>query len=158
MRQAVAETLATKASGDLRVARKLAASSDIDDGVIGFHAHQAVEKSFKAVLSLNDLDFPMMAHDLDFLLKLIAQSTVETPHDLIEVGWLTPWATTYENCEASPGQLDRRHTIQTAETAVDWCRALLNRSTLHPPADPARDKPPPRPPSVPGLGRPETER
>lgn len=65
----------------------------------------------------------MMAHDLKFLLTLAANSGLEVPAELTSTGWLTAWGTTYENGEASPGTLDRRHALAIGGTAVDWCFA-----------------------------------
>jgi HEPN domain-containing protein len=158
MRHPSADTLAKKATGDLHVARKLTPCSDIDDGVIGFYAQQAVEKSLKTALTLNGLDFPLMEHDLDLLLEFVAKGTVDAPQAVTDAGWLTLWATTYENCEAPPGKLDRRQAIAIAEIAVSWCCGLLDHAPPGQREDQAGDKPPPPPPSVPGLGRPETKR
>lgn len=62
----VAELLARRAAGDLRVARKLSPDPEIDEGAIGFHAQQAVEKALKVALTLKGSDFPK-THDLDSL-------------------------------------------------------------------------------------------
>lgn len=40
-----------KAASDLAAARLLAGDDEQDDDVVGFHAHQAVEKSLKAVVA-----------------------------------------------------------------------------------------------------------
>lgn len=152
----VAKVLARKAEGDSLTAKKLAPCSEIDDGVIGFHIQQAVEKSLKSVLSMKDVNYPMMAHDLDFLLSLATENAIEIPPKLTDSAWLTPWCTTYENGEASPGTLDRQHTIEIGEIAVSWCRNSIAQAPSGPCVDRISDKPPPPPPSVPGLGRPET--
>lgn len=105
MPRRVAEALAKRAAADLLVAKRLGPCSDIDDAVIGFYAHQAVEKSIKVALALRDVDFPMMAHDLKFLLALAADNGIEVRAELTGTGWLTAWGMTYENGEAAPALL-----------------------------------------------------
>lgn len=122
-----AETLAKKASGDALVVETLAPHDDIGDGPIGFWAQQAVEKSIKVGLTLRGVDFPMMEHDLDFLSGLCAESGLELPGELAEVGCLTLWATTYENAEDPPGALDRDSVVTVSKAAVDWSRALVEQ-------------------------------
>ena len=124
MYRRVAEALARRAAGDLLVAETLGPCSDIDDAVIGFYAQQIVEKSVKVALALRDVDFPMMAHDLDLLLTLAADNDIEIPAELTGAAWLTAWGTTYENGEASPGTLDRQEVIAIGANAVAWCGSL----------------------------------
>lgn len=153
MSHRVAEALAERAASDLLVAETLGPCSDIDDAVIGFYAQQMVEKSLKVALALGDVGFRMMEHDLDFLLTLAANGDIEIPAELTRATWLTAWGTTYENGEASPGRLDRQEAIEIGAAAVSWCANLVGQG------DPnaSGDSPPPAPPSVPGLGRPETK-
>ena len=152
MSRGAAEALGKRAAGDLLVAETLGPCSDIDDAVIGFYAQQIVEKSVKVALALRDVDFPMMAHDLDLLLTLAADNDIEIPAELTGAAWLTAWGTTYENGEASPGTLDRQEVIAVGRAAVSWCDDLTSET------GPNREgeNPPPPPPPVPGLGRPET--
>lgn len=53
----VAELLARHAKGDLTVAEKIAPDPEVEDGPVGFHAQQAVEKALKVALTLNGVDF-----------------------------------------------------------------------------------------------------
>jgi HEPN domain-containing protein len=53
-----AEVLLRRANGDLHVCRVLADDSEVDDGPIGFHAQQAVEKALKIGLVLADIELP----------------------------------------------------------------------------------------------------
>jgi hypothetical protein len=93
----------------------------------------------------------MMEHDLDVLSGLCAETGLEFPDELTDIGWLTPWATTYENAEDPPGALDRVGAIAVSKAAVDWCQTLVGEATSAP-----RKQPPPQPSPIPGLGRPET--
>jgi HEPN domain-containing protein len=49
----------SKARADLSAARLLATHVDQDDGIIGFHAQQACEKSLKAMLAVAGADIPL---------------------------------------------------------------------------------------------------
>jgi len=153
-RRHVAQALAERVESDLRAARKLEPHPDISDQVIGFYAQQVVEKSLKAVLALGGVDFPMMEHDLDLLLTLATENHIELRPELVETGWLTPWATTYENAEPSPGTLDRRQAIEIAETAAAWCTSTVATASGQPDSAASGEAPPP-PPATRNLGRPE---
>jgi HEPN domain-containing protein len=156
MGRKVAEVLSERVASDLRTARKLASCSDIADQAIGFYAQQVVEKSLKSVLAFGDVDFPMMEHDLDFLLTLATENRVELSPELVDTGWLTPWAITYENAEPSPGPLDRRQAIEIAEAAVSWSVSRITVGTETSKPEAADGVPPPPPPPTENLGRPET--
>jgi len=121
----VLDILAERVAGDLRAVKHLEPHADIADSVIGFYAQQVLEKSLKSVLALRGVSFPMMEHDLDFLLALAAESDIELPAELAGTGWLTAWATTYEHAEAAPGCLDRKRAIRIAETAAGWCQHTI---------------------------------
>jgi HEPN domain-containing protein len=45
-----AEVLLRRANGDLYVCSALSDDAEVDDGVLGFHAQQAVEKALKVAL------------------------------------------------------------------------------------------------------------
>jgi len=60
-----AAILARKAAEDATAVREFAANPEIADGIIGFHAQQAIEKWLKAVLSSRSVDFEY-THDLSY--------------------------------------------------------------------------------------------
>jgi HEPN domain-containing protein len=62
------------ATGDELAARSLLPIEGITDGVLGFHAQQAVEKALKAVLAVNGVDFPY-SYDLNGLIGLCRKVT-----------------------------------------------------------------------------------
>lgn len=155
--ECVASTLFERAAEDLKVARKLSQHPELGDSVVGFYLQQVVEKSLKVALASRDVQFPMMAHDLEFLLTLAAEHDIEPPPEVIGAGWLTPWGTTYENAEASPGTLNHRSAFEVGDVAIRWAEDLLAESTGAPmPQASSRHTPPPPPRPTPGLGRPET--
>lgn len=120
----VAELLARRAAGDLKVAQKLAPDPEIDEGAIGFHAQQAVEKALKVTLTLNGADFPK-THDLEFLIGLASRQILTVPDDIAGAGWLTPWAADFRYDDEPLDSLDRGSAVSVAGSAVAWCEELL---------------------------------
>ena len=120
----VAEVLARRAAGDLKVARKIAPDPEIDEGAIGFHCQQAVEKALKAALTLDGIDFPK-THDIDFLAELAAEHSIAAPEEVAEAGWLTPWAAEFRYDDEPLESLDRERALEVAGDAVAWCEELL---------------------------------
>jgi HEPN domain-containing protein len=111
-----------KAGADLAAAELLAEDPGQDDGVIGFHAQQAVEKSLKAVLAHRGREIPR-THDLDYLAEIVAED-VDLPSDLGDVAWLNPWAVTMRYDE-SGASLDRDAALAAARATVSWARSVL---------------------------------
>jgi HEPN domain-containing protein len=102
----VAELLARHAKGDLTVAEKIAPDPEVEDGPVGFHAQQAVEKALKVALTLKGVDFPK-THDLDYLTALADQNSAALASEVVSAGWLTPWATEFRYDDAPLDALDR---------------------------------------------------
>ncbi len=120
----VAELLARRAAGDLKVARKLSPDPEIDEGAVGFHAQQAVEKALKVALTLEGIDFPK-THDLEFLVGLASRHSIDVPEDVATAGWLTPWAAEFRYDDEPLHSLDRGIALESAGEAVAWCEKLL---------------------------------
>lgn len=122
----VARLLVTKAAADLSAARVLAEAEDQDDGVIGFHAQQSVEKALKAVLAVREAEIPR-THDLEYLVEMLGRSRLEVPSALSGIAWLNPWAVTlrYDEIEEP---LDRTVALEVAGVAITWARAIVGAS------------------------------
>lgn len=120
----VAELLGRRAAGDLKVARKLSPDPEIDEGAVGFHVQQAVEKALKTVLTLEGVDFPK-THDLEFLVGLASRHSIEVPEEIAAAGWLTPWAAEFRYDDEPLESLDRKVALELAASAVEWCEELL---------------------------------
>jgi HEPN domain-containing protein len=120
----VAALLARRAAGDLKVARKLAPDPEIDEAAVGFHVQQAVEKSLKATLTLQGVDFPK-THDIDFLVGLARTHSIDVPEGVASAGWLTPWAAEFRYDDEPLESLDRNLAMGIGEDAVTWCEKLL---------------------------------
>jgi HEPN domain-containing protein len=113
------------AESDLKLAR-LGHNRDILAEQICFHAQQAVEKAFKAVLLAKNIDFPL-THDLEELLDIFAEAGTDLPEDLLEVGSLTPYAveTRYPGFWAPIEQEDVEEALLCAERALKWAYEIV---------------------------------
>jgi HEPN domain-containing protein len=100
---------------------------EIDEGAIGFHAQQAVEKALKVALTLRGSDFPK-THDLEFLIGLATRQSVRVPEDVATAGWLTPWAADFRYDDEPLDSLDRDVAVAVARSAVAWCEELLTET------------------------------
>lgn len=117
-----AEMLLRRANGDLYACRALSDDARVDDGVVGFHAQQAVEKALKVALVLLDVELPR-THDLEFVVRLLRNAGADLPTGLSDTAWLTPWAAEWRYDE--PIALDRAAALSLADLAVGWGGALL---------------------------------
>jgi len=121
----VSEVLARKAHGDAKVLRLLAPNDEIGDDAVGFHAQQAIEKWFKAVIASRGEDFEF-THDLHRLVMLASRGTGELPFDVDLVLTLTQYAVPlrYEDLlDAEP--LDREATVALVEEVSQWAAVQL---------------------------------
>jgi len=86
-----AERLLRAARSDLSATRVLMADASQANGVIGFHAQQAVEKAIKAVLVAGGVEITY-THDLGLLLDTLTEHALAAPELVQGADWLTPWA------------------------------------------------------------------
>lgn len=106
-------------------ARSLLGVEGVADASIGFHAHQAVEHSLKAVLSVRDVEYPL-THDLGALLACCEQHQIDMPRQLAGVDDLTPFADRLRCDIPTPSHLDRGQGVSSAACAVAWARTLVS--------------------------------
>lgn len=113
------------ARSDLAFAR-LGLNQDILPEQICFHAQQAVEKTLKAVLLHEKVDFPF-THDLEVLLDTLHGAGMEVPEELQDVGLLTPYAveTRYPGFWGEIGETDVREAIGLAERVLAWAQTRV---------------------------------
>jgi HEPN domain-containing protein len=117
-----AEMLLRRAKADAHACRVLAEDAEVDDGAVGFHAQQAVEKALKVALVLAEVELPR-THDLEQLVERTQASGTKVPNALTDVEWLTPWAVDLRYDEPVP--LDRAGALTAAEIASEWAASLL---------------------------------
>ncbi len=117
------------ALSDLKLAKLGKENQDILHQQICFHAQQAAEKAFKAVLLFRKVDFPL-THDIEELMDICDKAGIALPSDLSDAGILTPYAveTRYPGywVEITEGEVDEA--IKLAEKVVNWAEGYISRS------------------------------
>jgi HEPN domain-containing protein len=105
----------------------LAVGVGIGDAVVGFHAQQAVEKSLKAVLSANGIEF-RRTHDLLTLLDLLQDHLLPMPPAADWVDELNPYAVEARYGTIEPSGLDRQLAVRVVQEVVDWADGCVAQS------------------------------
>ena len=115
------------AQSDLTYAKLGHADPAILRNQVAFHAEQAAEKAFKAVLVQAAVEFPK-THDLQALLLLLRNSGISVGQEVEQATALTRFAV-----EARyPGDIEPitseevAHAIELAERAVTWARVQMH--------------------------------
>jgi HEPN domain-containing protein len=119
------QVLARKAGEDATAVREFAANPEIADGIIGFHAQQAVEKWLKAVIADRGGEYEY-THDLHRLLSLAADGRSVLTVDVDSVLALTQYAVPlrYEDLlDVEP--LDREATVTLIDEVAAWAAVQL---------------------------------
>lgn len=108
------------AESDLKLAR-LGYHQGVLAEQVCFHAQQAVEKAFKAVLVAASVDFPF-THDLEELLDTFGEAGIPVPDTLADAGSLTPYAveTRYPGFWGEIVEADVDDALSCAELAIAW--------------------------------------
>jgi HEPN domain-containing protein len=91
--------------------------------VVGFHAQQSVEKSIKAVLSANMIEF-RRTHDLVALLDLLIDHKLPEPPEADWLDELNPYAVEARYGTINPSGLDRARVLRAVEQVLDWAMRL----------------------------------
>ncbi|MEO8122356.1 MAG: HEPN domain-containing protein, partial [Rhodoferax sp.] len=89
--------------------------------MVGFHAQQAIEKSLKAVLGANLIEF-RRTHDLVSLLDLLQDHKLPAPPEADWLDELNPHAVEARYGTIDPEGLDRTRALQAAEQVLHWAR------------------------------------
>jgi HEPN domain-containing protein len=97
------------------------------DAIVGFHAQQAVEKSVKAVLAHNNIEFPY-THDLDGLVELCKSNGIDVPPQLDDIDQLTPYGVQLRYGASRPSGLDRDQALRWAADAITWAQSVIDSS------------------------------
>ncbi len=119
--------LLRKASQDEFAVRKLMDDPDAPDEIIGFHAQQAVEKLFKAVLTASGVPY-RKTHSLLELIDAILDHGLPMPKELEAVRILTPFAVEFRYDEFLPDAssvLDRKTVVRYIEQVRQWVESQL---------------------------------
>jgi len=91
-----------------------------------FHAQQAVEKAFKAVLLHGKIDFPF-SHNLQALVELIMENGIPVSEDIAASGVLTPYAVEarYPGYWGEIAEQDVGEALTLAETVIAWAKGII---------------------------------
>lgn len=116
------------AESDLHLAQTSIADKDVLPAQICFHAQQAAEKAFKAVLLERGVDFPP-SHDMEELLVIFEQHGVPVPDDLRDASLLTPYAveTRYPGYLEEVTRADAEKATAIAAKALEWARSIVKK-------------------------------
>jgi HEPN domain-containing protein len=119
--------LLKKAANDLVAARATVATGKALDTVC-FHSQQAVEKSLKAVLALQDVEYPWR-HDLGELLKLVKPLAPEVIPFEDRILGMTPFAVEIRYDEEFEPPIDEANeALQTALEVHQLISAIVGRN------------------------------
>ena len=129
--QLVAECF-SKASDDLAAAETLLSRDSPLPGPSCFHAQQAVEKYFKALLTHWNVEVPK-THDLGKLLQLIGARNADLAMALIDVVVLNTYAiaSRYPGDQPTPDLKETRMALDLAREARASITPLLSPSLKH---------------------------
>ncbi len=122
----VARLMLAAARRDEQAFRALAALPAMNDAVIGFHAHQCVEKALKAVLAHAGIAF-RRTHDIAELLDLLSDAGVVSPPHADRLDELNPFAVEARYGLVEPGALDRDAATLMVGAVVAWADDLLSK-------------------------------
>ncbi len=123
----LARRLLAAAREDELAARSVLRVEGISDPIVGFHTHQAVEKTIKAVLAVKGTEFPF-THNLKQLREFADESGIELPSTLDGVEDLNPFAVAERYGSATPIGLDRDQALKWAVAAIAWAHGILEES------------------------------
>jgi len=121
----VARLMLAAARRDEQAYRALAALPDMNDAVIGFHAHQCVEKALKAVLAHEGVVF-RRTHDVAELLDLLSDAGIVSPPHADGLDELNPFAVEARYGLAEPGRVDREATTLMVGAVLAWAEGQLS--------------------------------
>ena len=120
-----ARELLEAAERDLSALRGMTDADIFADEIFGFHAQQAVEKSFKAWLALSGEEYPL-THNLSRLLEALRKrdATVVEFRDTVRY---TPYAGALRHGGAGPGSkpFDRLNAILRVAALVERARRAI---------------------------------
>jgi HEPN domain-containing protein len=114
------------ADRDIKVFHILLDESEAHLSIVLFHAQQALEKSFKAVLFSHQIEF-RRTHDLTELTQLLRQEGIETPvaDDIFER--LNPFAVTFRYDDMDIDlMMTRKDAVEPVVKVRRWAEAQVS--------------------------------
>ena len=116
------------ADRDIKAFQVLKSAPEVSIVTVCFHAHQAVEKSLKAVLILHGVDF-RKTHDLNQLAHLLLSNEIKPPVTPEQLTLLNPYAVTfrYDDMEIETITPDEAEIM--TETVRRWAGEQIESET-----------------------------
>jgi HEPN domain len=122
----LASLLDRKAREDAIAVREFAANPEISDGIIGFHAQQAVEKWLKAAMARHGIQQARI-HDIGRLLQMLEGSGIPLPDDADQLDELTIYAVPLRYDDLLDAEaLDREETVRLLDQIESWADSGTN--------------------------------
>jgi HEPN domain-containing protein len=121
----LAEQLLRLAREDLAAAKALDEAEDVSASKSGFYAQQVVEKSLKAVLATQGVDFPF-THNITLLMQLCEDAGFKLPIGLADADHLTPYAAALRYGLGDPEAVVSQDAMRWAGLAVQWANTQLH--------------------------------
>jgi HEPN domain-containing protein len=122
--ESVAKLLLAAAKRDQQAFRALVAIPEMNDAVIGFHAHQCIEKALKAALAHAGIAF-RRTHAVAELLDLLHDIGRGSPPFSERLDELDPYAVEARYGLVEPFALDREAASRMVEEVVGWAETQL---------------------------------
>ncbi len=122
-----AHQLLALARDDAYVVRTGVDNTATPNGIVGFHAQQAIEKAIKAVLSHRNAPFPK-SHDLLELMELVKDLGLSLPGSASDADMLTPYGVEvrYGMVRSVPF-LDRAWAAKCVHEFLAWSEGILGK-------------------------------
>ncbi len=115
----------------LRLARRdraaflmLANAIDIDSAVACFHAQQAIEKAFKAVMCVRGIEY-RRTHDLVELAERLMDYGMHPPVELQLLGRLTPYAVDFRYDDEPTMPVSTAEAEQVVDAILTWAASVI---------------------------------
>ena len=122
--ESIAKILLAAAKRDQQAFRALVAMPEMNDAVIGFHAHQCLEKALKASLAHLGVQY-RRTHDIAELLDLLHDCGRDAPPFSDGLDELNPYAVESRYGLIEPSRLDRVTASRMVEAVVSWAEMQL---------------------------------
>lgn len=116
----------TLAADDLAAFQALASMPHIRQAIAFFHAQQAIEKSLKAILFAQGMEF-RKTHDLYELADRIEKAGIALPVGMDELAKISPYAVEFRYGDEIAPALDRDLVDRIATTTSEWARAIVSK-------------------------------
>jgi len=124
------------AQDDAYVCHTLIKDPDASSRIIGFHAQQAVEKAFKAILIRKNIA-PARTHDLTELAYIIEENGIELPISVSKLAFLSPYAITLRYGGEVDGALAPEEACDLMDIVLQFTKKWLDRDGISTPFEDA---------------------